>query len=82
METTSVSTLNVEPVACHACGKQLWVGVLGYNDPRTIGGMLLPGRILHLDFLGGTLEQDDTGAFRPSVKHQYQVHQHQPESGS
>ena len=68
METTSVSTLKVEPVACLACGKQVWVGV-----SKSWGTIKRPV-ILHLDFIGGTLEQDDTGAFRTSVKHQYQVH--------
>lgn len=55
--------LKVEPAMCHACGKQVWVGVLNSS---------------HFDFIGGTLEQDHTGAFRPSVKHQYTIHEHQP----
>lgn len=69
--------LKVEPVACHACGKQVWVGVMTMEacDEECHTGP----HILHLDFLGGTLEQDDAGAFRPSVKHQYQIHEHQPE---
>ena len=88
METTSVSTLKVEPVACLACGKQVWVGVgIGrcvcphYGEPpddHWEGCPQYRSKILHLDFLGGTLEQDDTGAFRPSAKHQYTIHEHQP----
>ena len=83
METTSVSTLKVEPITCLACGKQIWVGVAGFGTLYT--DMLkkwldnedrVP--ILHLDFIGGTLEQDDTGAFRPSARHQYTIHEHQP----
>lgn len=70
----AAQSLKVEPTTCLACGKQVWAGVAVRVE---VWGEEIC-KILHLDFLGGTVEQDDTGAFHPSARHQYTIHEHQP----
>lgn len=71
MATTSDSPMKfIESANCAICGRQIWAGVAVRVE---VWGEEIC-KILHVEHLGGTLEQDETGALRSSKIHQYQVH--------